>query len=851
MRLARSTFTWLKCALLAIASPTLGQDTPTAQLDRNEIYLGESVRLTLSVPGASDADQPDLSQVPDADLAFEGSRSESRTQITFINGQMRREGFHGRHYVWRLTPRREGTLQLGPIHVPAGNKNWTLEGPLLLVRPIPKQDFCSLDLEFSPSNPVPEEPVLVTLKIRFRRLPHPFSDLPPWTADTPLHLTAPFLDGAPKSGLEYPEIPALLQKFRTSSRAPSFFVNQYLETVDPFSADPFFSPQSLFDRKPARFAFERSDATLPAAEEMEFRFSFTVKPLEEGDYPFGPVTLKGEVIRAVTPDRRPILSPLYTVLPTRLLSVRPPPIEGRPPSYFGLIGSNLLADAQLETSRCRVGDPIRLMLHLSGPFNWNRTSTPDLSRQPALTNVPFHFYPQAVQTIKRDNGRTWEYLLRPQTTGTLELPGIELSWFDLATRSYQTLRTPPLPLQVESAPKWKEDAEDAMTPPDMASRPQTILSLQNAPAALRLPPHYPVTDRHPPWLWLLALAGPVLRLFFPFVRFVRRMTSEFLLWLQRVWAVPKARRRLKHWSHRSAPPMEQAASLCQIMRELASDWLGEPLEGLTPHDIARKLERHGATPENISPFESEMQRAFDASFNPAAPPLNPAEILKRLPPLWIQLDRQVRRSKTPFLHVLRLLWILILPGIVGAYAPTELDPAWKEFAWEEAMAAAGRARSADEFLAAAERFKQFARKTQLRNGELFYNWGLCLLLAGNQKEARHLFARAERYLGRPPDLVRNMSLAADSDSDHPLPLDQFGRLLFWPHFGFPWRWRSLIAAAAFSLWILLLCGSNIKHSTLRSIAATLMLILFLFFAASSLLTTYQEYQDTVFLQTHS
>jgi len=829
--------------LLVLVLGAHAQETPTIGLDRTEIYLGESVRLTLSVPGASDADQPDLSGIPNVDIAFEGSRSENRTQITIINGRMRKEGFQGRHYTWRVTPREEGTIRLGPIHVTAGRKTWTLDGPLLQVHPIPPQDFCQLELTFSPSQPVPEESAVVSLWIRFRRLPAPYSETPPWLADQPLHLNAPFLDGAQKSGLEIPDIAALLQKWRVNDRRPAFLVNQYVESVDPFGSDPFFAPSSLFERRPARFVFERVENPQTDASWITYRLDIPVKPLEEGDFPFGPITLKGEVIRALTPDRRPILAPLYAVLPSQILRVRPPPLEGRPASFFGLIGSNLVADVQLETSRCRVGDPIRLILRLSGPFHWTRVSAPDLSRQPALMQGPFQFYPQAIQTQKEEHGRTWQYLLRPRQEGTLEIPPLELAWYDLAERAYRTLRTPPIPLQVEPAPEWKEEEDETVVGLEREDNRPDVEKLRSVPAALRMPPQVPAHERLPLWAGILALAGPFLRLLPRILGLLRRIQHVLHRHWRRAFALSSARRQLRLWARPSLSPSEKASQLCRILRRLVAEWTGEPVEGLTPEGLARLLERHGAEAADARAFEAEMQRAFEASFNPAAAPLPEADILSRLLPICERMDRRFRSSRR--LWPLRLPLFLVLVWLVGAAgAVGETTESWKAFAWEEAMAAAAQARTPDEFRAVAERFDRMIRETGIRNGDLFYNAGVCQLLAGDPDEAWRLFVRAERYLGRPADLVHNMALVGASGSRHLSLLAPVSRLLFWPHFGIPWRWRAIAAAAAFSLWALLVPVRSSRRVGLRAMAAAVCLAVVLFFGASTLLTAIQEYQET-------
>ena len=71
---------------LLILSPLLA---PAASLDvsvnRDQIYLGESVLLTVKVSDARGASEPDLSALRDCTIESLGSRGESRSSISFIN----------------------------------------------------------------------------------------------------------------------------------------------------------------------------------------------------------------------------------------------------------------------------------------------------------------------------------------------------------------------------------------------------------------------------------------------------------------------------------------------------------------------------------------------------------------------------------------------------------------------------------------------------------------------------------------------------------------------------------------------------------------------------------------------
>ena len=106
--------------------------------NRTQIYLGESVVLTSRISGDG-IGTPDLGGLKGCAVKSLGSQDISRYSITIVNGQMHREGFSGRMFVYEVTPAQAGDFACGPIQAQAGGKALTGKGPTVGVQGVEKQ----------------------------------------------------------------------------------------------------------------------------------------------------------------------------------------------------------------------------------------------------------------------------------------------------------------------------------------------------------------------------------------------------------------------------------------------------------------------------------------------------------------------------------------------------------------------------------------------------------------------------------------------------------------------------------------------------------------------------------------
>ncbi len=146
--------------------------------------------------------------------------------------------------------------------------------------------------------------------------------------------------------------------------------------------------------------------------------------------------------------------------------------------------------------------------------------------------------------------------------------------------------------------------------------------------------------------------------------------------------------------------------------------------------------------------------------------------------------------------------ILVGLALAAAAAPAAaLEPSGQAFIWNEANALLAAARTPEDALRAAQGYAQLVNDG-VHNGPLFFNLGTALLQAGRPAAAAAALLRAERYLGRAPDLRRNLQIAlARRDNRSAVDLPWYRIVLFW-HYDWPAARRAAAAAVAFAaFWL--------------------------------------------------
>ncbi|MDH3685252.1 MAG: hypothetical protein OEP95_03455 [Myxococcales bacterium] len=242
--------------------------------------------------------------------------------------------------------------------------------------------------------------------------------------------------------------------------------------------------------------------------------------------------------------------------PRRRLTVLPLPEAGRPADFEGIVGSvELTMTAAPEA--IALGESVRLSVVARGPGNlWNARPrfVPEL--EPAEVEV-FARPPESA----RDAGRAlivrryFAFDLVPRTAGTLELPAVELAFFDPEAGRYRTARA--------SGGRVSVAPERARPPAPTPSKPARA-SAEPLPAAPRTI-----------WLWGAGAIGAA--------------TVGLALWRRRraapdSWAEVT---RLAAQARASADPEERARAACAALRTaLEAEWPGS--RALSAEELAAR-----------------------------------------------------------------------------------------------------------------------------------------------------------------------------------------------------------------------------------------------------------------------
>jgi hypothetical protein len=779
-------FPALICIFLCVAQPSAGEVQLTVDASSRQIYLGDPVTLTVRVSGLRNAPPPDLSAIADCTYALQDSRDQNYQHATFINGKMQRTVFRGRIFIYRLTPGRAGTLPLGPVRLSHGGQIYQTDGPQISVVGIEKQDHVRLRLETTREKVIVDEAFEVTLAVSILRLPGNYASVDPFNTGDPPDLTVPHLQLKAIAGLESQDTQKVLQGLLISGRrSAGFGINGF--TMQPDALSSFLSFDGPGGASRALFRLKRSEETIDGKAYLTYRLRTRYVPKQEGTHSFGPITFKGRVFTTVDAAGQATTRPVYAM--TRDLSVQviPPPSTGRPASYIGAIGSNIVAEASLDTQTCNVGDPIRLTLSVRGAMSVDNLRAPALTQQPDLAEV-FRVYADTVESTALPDGKTFTYTVRPIRAGTIEFPAVEIAYYDSTTRRYEVVRTAPIPLVAYQADEVQEDfivAATNDTPAVTAHGSHDDL----IPAPITLSPAGP--EAAPPWLSLGArvalVLGPSLFALIGMVVFVRLRLTTTAESRRRRAAIQEALRLVERAEHKAGRSANEARALLMtgLRKYLANRWGGRE-GGITPRDAARLLREHGVDRELSHEVVDVLDRSFNAAYDPSAASAQN-----------VQADAKRMRGALKRLEKLALgiLLVLSLAGVARG------DVIRERFLWEEANTHMATAAQPQDYLRAAETYRELYAIGH-GNGALLYNMGTAFLMAGRYDAAYRALRGAEVYSGTTPAIERNMVLASmEGDPRAQASLPWYRLPLFW-HFGGSLAARITWAVAALSLvWL--------------------------------------------------
>jgi hypothetical protein len=434
-----------------------------ASIEPNQISVGESARLTILMSGRGTL-SVSLPVVPGLEFRVVG---QSR-QIQIINGIT----LESTSTIVRVTPQEPGVFTIPGL---------TPNSPPLVLR-------------VSPSGSRPPAPGTGAA-------PGAAPLIPGGAGASGMHLTP---DGSAFVHLEMPKheiyvgesVPVEVQVgmrdgfVESLNGLPKLNSNDF--TLNNLSRQPERGPRTI-DGKPFTVYTWRSllAAVKPGTFSLSFETPLTVRirtrPARESmlDDLLGDPFLQN--IFGATVQKN-----ITAASPAAEITVLPLPAQGRPPDFGGAVGSFKIS-TDVSSARNTQGDPLTLRLHVSGDGNFDRVETSMLGGDAQWkTYEPKATFKSTDPTGFRGE-KTFEQPIIATQSGSRIIPPLVFSYFNPATRRYETAHSSPLNVTVSPAPSSPESEP----PPTLAGtaaadrnglRPDHAVT--EARAASLVPPYF-------------------------------------------------------------------------------------------------------------------------------------------------------------------------------------------------------------------------------------------------------------------------------------------------------------------------------------------------------------------------
>lgn len=302
-------------------------------------------------------------------------------------------------------------------------------------------------------------------------------------------------------------------------------------------------------------------------------------------------------------------------VPVQLI-VRSLPEKGRPESFEAENIGRFEIKARVDRRTSKIGEPVTLTVVVSGRGNLRKVKIPPLEEiEGARVYEPRVNDAVAAQGGQLVGERRWEYLILPQKEGNLELPCVELGFFDPDAKQYKTIRSETVSVAVSgrAAPGSNEGIQEAGDLPEIEEESQRRemdpLHLIHRHAALT----NGMTSMYWSW-WFIALlivapAGFIALLVVQRVRLHRFATRDVVRSRR---AAQVARKTLDEIAEGD---VEDAMSrVMKAFNEFFVDRMGRSVTGLTMEELRIFVIERGASEELASKVVALIERCEHARF---------------------------------------------------------------------------------------------------------------------------------------------------------------------------------------------------------------------------------------------
>lgn len=396
----------LLSALLLPAAAGAAELQFTASVDRTYVGLGDQFQLDLLVQGEGMVSVPRPVLPPMPDFNVLGSSSSQSTNISIVNGQMRKQA--SVDFVYALSAKKLGRLVIPPCKLTYEGREYSTQPVEITVVQAPQGQAAPTPAARGArgrGGDVPVEGNLLLLATPSRRSVYVGE---PVVLDVALYTRLRLTNGG------WAAMPA--------------FDGFWAEKI--YDADRFDLRRTTYEGKAYDVARLKTVALSPISPGEA-----TVKPLA-----FNAVVLRssGDVFdmfgrqQNVRVESKPVT-----------IRVLPLPEQGKPAEFTGGVGRFTLA-ASLDRATTSGSEPVNLTVRIAGSGNVRLIEKPALARVPGLRILD----PEVRDDVRAGadgvrGTKTFRYPIIPQADGKHVIAPIRIAYFDPQAKAYRTLSAGP------------------------------------------------------------------------------------------------------------------------------------------------------------------------------------------------------------------------------------------------------------------------------------------------------------------------------------------------------------------------------------------------------------------------
>ena len=188
-------------------------------------------------------------------------------------------------------------------------------------------------------------------------------------------------------------------------------------------------------------------AAIAGQQQIQFNTSIRVRVKSRGNSPFTSPFFNDPFFGFGREESLTVKSDLINI------EVKELPMIERPDSFRGAIGKFSCRSIP-ASDRVSLGDPIRLVVEITGTGNFSAMPAPVLNSNSNFKIGPPAFSFEGNEITMHEGKQLFEYILTPLKPGLISIPVITFSYFDPAREEYFTSKTVNHPLRVDPGETW-------------------------------------------------------------------------------------------------------------------------------------------------------------------------------------------------------------------------------------------------------------------------------------------------------------------------------------------------------------------------------------------------------------